>query len=256
MPRAAAAGWWSPMPDLPDDRAISEVLGYVVVFSIVVSAVLLVTGGFGVIEDVRDSERERNAGRAFDVAAENMAALYERNAPSRTTEIDLGTAEIFYARNTSITVSGDGSELASYDVRPVEMRVTDDTSYVYAAGAVFRDGADGALMTREPSFLLSGQRVHLPIVQTTAPAVRSIGSGTVLLRGELTRQQVLVADTSYSQLTIEVVSPRFRAWQGYLGDNPAVNCTTDPTVETVSCTVDDPESVYVSHHQISLAFVR
>jgi hypothetical protein len=244
------------MLDLRDDRAISEVLGYVVVFSIVVSAVLLVTGGFGVIENVRDTERERNAGRAFDVAAENMAALYERNAPSRTTEIDLGTAEIFYARNTSITVSGDGSELASYDVRPVEMRVTDDTSYVYAAGAVFRDGAGGDLITRDPPLLLSKERVHLPIVQTTAPAVRSIGSGTVLLRGEQVRQQVLVADESYTQLTVEIASPRFQVWSAYLSDTPGVSCTTDAAIETVSCTVDNPESVYVTHHQISLSLIE
>jgi hypothetical protein len=243
---------------MPDERAISEVLGYVVVFSLVITSILLVTGAFSVIQDVRDSEREKNAARAFDVTAENMAAIYERDAPSRATEIDLGDSSIFYANNVSITVRGDGTELASYRIRPVEMQVTDEQSLVYEGGAVFRDQPDADVMLREPPFLLTNDRVNIPIVQTIAPEIQSVGSTTVLLRGERTDRSVIESDTSssYSQLTIEVASPRYEGWETHFEQNPALDCTTDPVLETVECTIDDPDTVYVVHHQIALSLIR
>jgi hypothetical protein len=243
---------------MSDERAISEVLGYVVVFSLVITSILLVTGAFGVIQDVRDSEQEKNAQRAFDVAAQNMAAIYERSAPSRATEIDLGDADLFYANNISITVTGDGTQLASYRVRPVKMRVTDDTSFVYAGGAVIREQRETGVMVREPPMLLSEKRVHVPVVQTTAPATESVGSTTVLLRGEHTGTTVIESDTRgrYSSLTVEIASPRFETWESYFEENPALSCSTDPTVETVSCSVQNPETVYVVHHGIELSLIR
>jgi hypothetical protein len=248
------------MPDrhtTPDDeRAVSDILGYVIIFSIVITSVFVVASGFGVLDDVRDAERVKNAERAFDVMAENMAAIYERDAPSRSTEIDLGDSEIFYGSNVSITISGDGTEFAAYQIRPVEMRVTSDQSLVYEGGAVFRQQRDSAFMTREPPFFISERRVHVPVVQTTAPALESAGSTTVLVRGESTRRAVLESDTedSYDRVTIEISSPRFEAWEEYLEEEPATTCTT-PATETVSCTVDDPEVVYVTHQQIELSLI-
>jgi len=240
-----------------DERGISEILGYVVVFSLVITSILLVTGGFSVIQDVRDGEREKNAERAFDVTAQNMAAIYERGAPSRATEIDLGDSSIFYANNVSITVRGDGLEIASHRLRPVQMRVTDDHSLFYEGGAVIRDQRETALVVRDPPLLLSKERVHIPIVQTTAPATESVGSTTVLLRGERTSRRVLESDTtgSYSTLTVEVASPRFEAWNDYFEENPALDCTTDSVTQTVTCTIQNPETVYVVHHQIELSLI-
>lgn len=238
-----------------DERAISDVLGYIIIFSLVIVAVFIVISAFGVLSDVRDVERATNAERAFDVVAENMAAIYERNAPSRATEIDLGGAEIFHASNVSIAVSGDGSELASYQLRPVEMRVSDEESLVYEGGAVFRDQDAGEVMLRNPPYLVSGERVHVPIVQTTAPALESVGSTTVLLRGESTNRAVIESGTAYDELTIEVASPRYAAWARHLETKAATTCETSPGSQTVECTVDDPDRVVLSHQQIEVSFI-
>jgi hypothetical protein len=138
------------------------------------------------------------------------------------------------------------------------MRVTDDQSLVYEAGAVIRDQREADIMIRDPPLLLSKERVHIPIVQTTAPTVESVGSTTVLLRGERVSRTILESDItgSYSTLTVEVASPRFEAWNSYFEENPDLDCTTDPVVETVTCSIQNPESVYVVHHQIELSLIQ
>jgi len=56
-----------------DGHGLSDVLGYVLVFSLVVTSVLVVTvGGLSAVENARDAERAQNAERAFDVVATNF----------------------------------------------------------------------------------------------------------------------------------------------------------------------------------------
>jgi len=243
-----------------DGRGLSDVLGYVLVFSLVVTSVLVVTvGGLSAVEDARDAERAQNAERAFDVVANNFAAIYERNAPSRSTELDLADSEIFYNSNSSITVRGGGDE-SSWNVRPVEMNVVGDRSVVYEAGAVFRENGDDVSMVRPPPFLLTETQVHLPVVQTTTPTIESAGSTTVLLRGVSTNRSVVTSangDTpGFGRLTVEISSPRFEAWEQYfLGEG--LTCNTFPATETVSCSLDldSTFSAYVTLQQIELSLI-
>ena len=244
-----------------DGHGLSDVLGYVLVFSLVVTSVLVVTvGGLSAVENARDAERAQNAERAFDVVATNFAAIYERDAPSRSTELDLADSEIFYNSNSSITVRGGGQELVSRNVRPVEMNVVGDRSVVYEAGAVFRENGDDVSMVRPPPFLLTGGQVHLPVVQTTTPTIESAGSTTALLRGVSTNRSVVTAangDTpGFNQLTVEITSPRFGAWERYFTEE-GLDCTTFPATETVSCTLDldSTFSVYVTLQRIEMSLI-
>jgi hypothetical protein len=252
------------MPDRirSDERSLSDVLGYVLVFSLVVTSVLLVTvGGLATVEDARDSEQAQNAERSFQVVADNFASIYERNAPSRSTEISLGESEIFYNSNSSLTVRGDDQELASRDLRPVQMDVTGEQSVAYEAGAVFRDNGQSIAMVRPPPFLLSESRVHLPVIQTSASSIESAGGATVLLRGISTGRLVATSgnetELGFDELTIEISSPRFRAWERYFSDEQNLDCTTDPDVETVTCTLDlgSQYLVHVTIQQIEISLV-
>jgi len=240
-----------------DERSLSDVLGYILVFSLVLMSVLLVTvGGLATIEDARDTEQAQNAERAFEVVADNFAAIYERNAPSRATELDLGDSEIFYDSAVGITVStGDGRELVSRELTPVEMRIDDERRLVYEAGAVFRHSEAGVTMVREPPFMISEDRTHVPIIQTTSSTVESAGSTTVLLRGVSTERSVAVPNEDFSQLRIEIASPRFEVWERHLSENTALDCETDPVVDTVTCELDNPSSVHVTVQQIDLSLI-
>jgi hypothetical protein len=252
------------------DRGLSDVLGYIIVFSLVVSAVLLVTaGGLAALEDARDAEQTQNAERAFDVIADNFASIYERNAPSRSSEIDLGNSELSYGNNVTVTVLRDDQELLSRSVRPVRMRVVDGRTITYEGGAVFRRDGENIGMVRPPPFLLSGDRVHLPLIQTTAPTIESAAGTTVLLRGVSDRRDIIgtsdaelsgidgVTDlTGLNDITIQVTSPRFEAWGRYF-TNEGLSCVTRSSAEEVECTLDlgSDYSAYVMVQSIRLSLV-
>ena len=252
------------------DRGLSDVLGYIIVFSLVLTSVLLVTaGGLATVEDARDSEQAQNAERAFDVVADNFVSIYERNAPSRSSEIDLGESELFYGNNITMTVRGDDQELVSREVRPVEMQVTDDRSVIYEGGAVFRNDGGSVSMVRPPPFLLSEERVHLPLVQTFSPNVESAGSTTVLLRGVSGGRDVVgTSDTGLSDIdgvanltgldsmTVEVTSPRFEAWGRYLSGE-GLDCVTRAGENQVECTLDlgNDYAAYIVVQSIRLSLV-
>ncbi|MFC7057450.1 DUF7289 family protein [Halovenus salina] len=219
------------------ERAVSEILGYVIIFALVVAVIGFVTAvGMPALIDTQQSEQAASAERAFDVVGENLAAIYERGAPSRATEIDLTDTELFYGTPVTMNVTVDGNSTVT-DLRPVVLRVDDDTSLVYEGGAVFRDEGDGGLVLREPPLLLDQSRIFLPVIETTAPAIEAAGGTTVLFRGESKRRSVLHAATS-GDVTITVESPRYELWERYFVDQPgltASDCTVDDSNDSVTC---------------------
>jgi hypothetical protein len=243
-----------------DDRGASDVLGYIVVFALIITAIgFIVVSGVQSLENVRDAEQASNAERAFDVVADNMAAIYERNSPSRATEIDLAESELFYGNNVSIEVTVDDGTPTTFEfeLKPVELRITNDTSLVYEGGAVFREEGDGGIVLREPPLLFTESRVHTPIVQTFTSNFRSAGRTTVLLRGQSTNRSVLVSDLddSYDEVTIEVTSPRYELWNRYFEEQSSLSCDVSDSKNTVECTHSDPDIVYVNLQQIELSII-
>ena len=245
-----------------DDRSMSEVMSYALVFGLVVTTIgIVLVSGFGSLEEVRDSERVSNAERAYDVLADNFASIYERNSPSRSTEVDLGESEIVFGTNSSMTVEvhdGADFERYQYNMRPIVFQVTDDASLVYEGGAVFRDERDGGIVRRGPPFLLTSERVHVPFVQTTSEGVRSVGGTTVLVRGESANRTVLVQDMdgNYDEVRVYVTSPRYELWERYFEEETALTgCTTNDAAQRVECSLSDPETVYLTRQQIDISVV-
>lgn len=247
------------------DRAVSEVLSYILVFALVVATIsLIMVSGLGSLEDARDTEQVANAERAFDVMADNMASIYERNSPSRSTEIDTGDAEIFFSDPVSITLrleDGSQEEIFQHSIRPIVFTVDGERNLVYEGGAVFRTENDGGIVLRDPPMLFSEQRLHVPFIKTTAEGVRSVGGTTVLVRGQATERAVLLldSDADYDRMVISVTSPRYELWERYLSERTGVeDCSIDQAANRVECRTDNPtqSTVHVTLQQIELSLVR
>jgi len=243
-----------------NERGLSDVLGYVIVFALVLTSIGFITvSGVDSLEDIRRSEQASNAERAFNIVHSNMAAVYERNSPSRATEIDLTNAQLHYTSNISMEIQV-GAVQVERAMRPIVLQPSGGDEIVYEAGAVFRTSDDGGVMLEEPPLLFGSQRVHAPIVKTTTPAIKSAGSTTVLLRGRSTARDVPVAgpDGAYAGETIRVTvsSPRYETWERYFEEETALSgCTTDDTTETVECTMTAPDTVYVTLQEIEVSIV-
>lgn len=249
---------------MSEDRGVSEVIGYVIIFSIVISSVLLLSAsGTTTLEDIRDDEQAKNTQRAFDVVANNMAEIYERDSPSRATEIDLGNAQLFYGNHTTIEVEllAGGTVEASFeeDLRPIVLRSPSNTELVYEAGAVLQTEREGGIILREPPLVLSSQRVHVPMIKTTAPTVQAVSGTTALLRGKSTNREVLFTPDTISsgpdELRLNVTSPRYESWERYFEEETPLTCTTDASTETVECDMSSPDTVYVTLQEIELEII-
>lgn len=240
-----------------DTRGVSETLGHILIFSLILFfiSVTVVTGLAG-LEDTRDFEEFQSADRAYDILAENFAEIYEENSPSRATEIDLGSGQIQYGEPTYFNISDSTGSFnaTNVSVRPIKYRFDGDRALIYEAGAVFREQSDGAVLIRNPSFLLSDSSIHIPLVQTLPREERTIAGATVLIRGELTLRSVAVTPSDTVQnVTIAIRSPRAEQWAAYL-ETTIMSCglITDNSVE---CSVDDPPSqTYVTYQRIIVSF--
>lgn len=245
------------MSDLIDDRGVSEVLGYSLIFGMILVAIAFVSvSGFASLEDTRDAEQNNNAERAFDVLANNVEDVYRRGAPSRATELSLGGSQLYLGDEMTLRVTvddGSGPEYVQTTLRPLVFRGRDDTEFVYEAGAVFRSDRDGGIAVRDLPLRLDTDRMILPLVSTNAESVQSIGGPSVLVRTTGSSKEIAFRSTGGHDVEINVTgSPREELWKRHLEDEYAMDCSYSG--DSLLCTDDtvDPHRVLVVVHEVDV----
>jgi hypothetical protein len=253
------------------DRAVSEVISYVLVFGLIVSAVGIISvSGLATLQDVRDNEQIANAERAFDVMSDNIADIHRRGAPSRATEISLGEAELATGPNVTMRVEidtdgdgdwndGDADDGLGYqrNLRPIIYDGEGERQLVYEAGATFRTNRDGGVIVQEPPFILDDDRVHVPIIGLNRPQAQSLGGSTVLVRTRLQSTSVEYENRGGNvegiRISILGTDPdRAALWREYY-DNRGFSCAGGPGPDVV-CTFEPGSigQVYVVDYDISV----
>jgi hypothetical protein len=255
-------------PDLfGDDRGVSEVVGYVLVISLVITTVGIVSvTGIGVLQDAREAEQIENAQRAFDLLADNMEDIYAEGAPSRSTEIQLGNAQLVAQQTTTINVSWINStgdrQSQPLNVTSITYRGDGEDRLIYDAGAVFRlsrpDG-EGTVL-REPPLVVTSERTVITAPQTTSQGTSAISGSTALIRATRLSESVLTRNTQYSDITINVTSPHWRVWRTTLTERQNIDCGPgNSATETVSCEIlagNSPDVFYLTQTQIRVELTR
>jgi hypothetical protein len=250
-----------------DDRGVSEVIGYVLVVSLVITTVGVVSvSGIGVLQDAREAERIENAKRAFDLLADNMEDIYREGAPSRSTEIQLGSAQLVAQQTTDINVSwvnSSGVRLnRSFSLSSVTYRGSSERRLVYDGGAVFRfsnPDSNGTVL-RRPPFVINKNRVVLAVPVITTDSTSAVVGSTALIRTGWEGETVLERDTQYSNIRINVTSPYWRAWRTSLEEYRNVDCIdSDAGSERISCVLlnnNSPEIFFLTETRIRLDLTR
>lgn len=249
---------------LQDRRGVSETIGFVLVFSLIVLTVgVVLTAGYGGLQDARDAERVNNAERAFDVLADNLEDITHRGAPSRGTEIRLAEASLGTGPPTYINVTGlnasDGVEFSTgnYSTDPV-IYESEDTRIRYAAGAVTRIQESGSVLIVPPEFVLSENHTVIPIVQLSVEDRTVGGSQTVLVRTERNIREIVVsedADGDVETLRVNVSTPAPNAWRSYLrGQGLSCNDPGGGDRGKLECTLDDVDRVKIVWFEIGVSF--
>jgi hypothetical protein len=239
------------------DRGVSDVIGFTLIFGLVMATVAVVSlGGMDTLESIRDDEQMTNAVRAYDILADNVRDIHEEGAPSRATEIRVSDALLYYGDPISINVSGvntadtDENFTLEYQMHPIVYEQTNTDKLVFANGAVLRDNRQGGVVQEEPPFSLGSNRTLIPILQTKGGAVQSVADSTVRIRAVQTTRAVLVAKSHnpYDEVWLNVTTPRQREWLLALDEQPDTSCqvVTQTGTDVVACEIDEPDRLYVS----------
>lgn len=250
-----------------DDRAVSDLVGFVLVFSLIASVVAVVSlAGLSSLQGARDAQQTDNAQRALEVLSDNMGDITERGAPSRATEISLTEASLYLGDETLIEVrdprqSGDPSFLRTrvFKIRPI---IYEDAraKLVYANGAVFRDERDGGVVLQSWEPVLDEDRTMIPVVNTVSSTggPQSIKSTTVLVRANAYQRVVPVNDDTgvYDNVWINVTSPRADLWKRMLEADGDLDCTS-VAPDRIECALQyTPDRIYVVDTRISVALKK
>ena len=226
-------------------RGLSDVIGYVLVFGLIITAVAVVSvGGFQVLEDARDSQQVTNAEQALDVLDGNVEDLAVRGAPRRSTEILLSDAELTFGDPVQFNITS-GDNVYPAEITPLVYRTDGGADLVYVNGAVIRQRGDDAYMVNEPR-VSAGDRTFVPLVITND---RSDGTSATNARRVLVRTVVdgrQVRTYGEQPVYLNVTTPRAAAWERYLEDELDVACDgpDDGVAGEVSCPLPGDE-VYV-----------
>lgn len=148
-----------------DERAVSELIAFILVFGIILSsvAVLSVTG-FQAMEDYQEVEQERNADRAMTALAENFNdVLRSDGVDQRYGELSLRGGTITVNEGVALNVSVDGEFVGNkpaFDLEHVSdgdslplgafTYESDDAAIKYEGGGVVRTEEAGSVALKDP----------------------------------------------------------------------------------------------------------
>lgn len=230
-----------------DQRGVSETLGYILVFSIIITTITTASVfGFSGLEDRQAAEQVTNVERAFDVMTDNFADIGRYEDPSRATEIRLADGTLSVSDPITVSVgrwdtASDSfvtDQMVNVTAQPLVFQ-SDSGSVIYEGGVVFR--ADGAAsIARSPlPFVVSGETALVPVIATQGSSTTGVGGEqTVLVVGEhrpntrtLDNRTV---DAGGDQLRVRIESPRATGWEQAFRDEGYQNVSYDATNGTVS----------------------
>lgn len=145
------------------DRGVSDVIGFVLVFSLIISSVAVVSvTAFTALEDARELERRENVEKAFIVMEDNIMDVVTGEAPARETEVKVGDSTLYMGDETQINVTVTNISSTRYkpfnntgqgfSTSPIIYETPSGTQVVYEGGAVIRNVNGESTIVHDPLF--------------------------------------------------------------------------------------------------------
>jgi len=260
-----------------DDRGVSETLGYILVFSIVITTITTATVfGFSGLEDRQAAEEVRNVERAFDVLADNFGDIARYEDPSRATEIRLASGTIAVGDPVRITIGqnsttpgeafvDDPNNVTNVTLQPLVFR-SDGGDVVYESGVVFRVDDKRSIARASLPFVVDEESALVSTVATTQGGSTSGvgGERTVLVVGERrpNTRPLYNRTVEGDDLRVRIESPRADGWDRRLREEGYQNVSYDAATSTVTAdlainhdgTVRHPEQARLPVTNIAVRF--
>lgn len=165
-------------------RGVSDLVAFVLTFSIIISAVGVVSiGGLGSLEEFRDGARTESAEVAMTGFDASMEDIRVDGVPQRSHQLQLNGDQLSRHRShLVITISGTPTPVSpiTVDVGAFVRQTGDDTDIVYESGAVYRSQDRGQVVVNEPPLRCDGDTATLGVTSVRGDV--NVSSDSVALR--------------------------------------------------------------------------
>jgi|AntRauTorckE6833_2_1112554.scaffolds.fasta_scaffold01732_7 hypothetical protein len=200
-----------------DERAVSDVLAFIIVFSIIITSVALVYGtGFSSLDQVREGEQKANAERAFEAIAYSMDDIETGAATRRGGSLELGGALLQVDDSSSVNVTvneSGGPQLFAYENTTGSLSYTlDKTVIAYENGAVLRSDRGSSVDVQRASMTCTNDRAVVSLVLLRSDSNSLDSQGGVEISMEERETKLLYTDPDGSTLnnvTVEMTGTEF-----------------------------------------------
>lgn len=244
------------------DRAVSDLLAFVLVFGVIITSVGVVyVFGIGALGDAQAAQQDQNAVHAFESMGASFNDLQTNRGQERLSELN--------PRGARMSIDEDAPELrVNGTTETVNLSVgaihydNDNTRISYELGAVFRSDDENSVMIREPEFVCrntgSETRAIVSFVDIERDGPVAIGSDSTMQIGGIQKgQQAYTHDGNDIEITIRD-SSHTDAWVRYFDqdDNGWSVTTSNDDEVTAECGVDSDDSVVVRGTDVELSLER
>ncbi|SIR73688.1 DUF7289 family protein [Natronorubrum thiooxidans] len=252
-----------------DDRAVSEVIAFVLVFAIILGSVgILYSTGFQAMDDYQENEQLVNAERAMDALADNFNDVMRYNGVNqRYGELSLRdgtitTSDSGTKLNLSVEIDGTNESIVHKDrfsqyeddgrLDLGEFTYTANGDRIaYEGGGLVRgdNSEDWSLVRKQPHITCSDDReaavISLVTISADDRSVQSSSGLGVTMSVENRNSSVYTDDVGSVTITIDDGDTKYNdAWNSTLdtdrgwsnndnGDNLRRTCTADRVVVTI-----------------------
>ncbi|WP_459193389.1 DUF7289 family protein [Halosimplex sp. J119] len=243
-----------------DERAVRNLVGFTLTFSIIVVSVgLVATMGYPQFDDLSQQQRLDNAEAGMEQVASSFEQLQEQRANVRTNELSLSGGSLAVVDGPTVTVEAENTDFdREFDVGGLQYE-SDGTTITYENGAVFRTySQDNIAIVEESPMTCTEDRAVVSVVRVVSESTDKISGDYVSVTGTAETRALRFPKNRTGEDSIEeaeelfvtVDSSRSNAWDRHF--EKTGNWTADPTSDAYRC--DGIDAMYVRETVISVSF--
>lgn len=169
------------------DRGVSELVGFILIFSIILSgATVALVVGQDQISDIGASEQTTNAERQMVLVGQSLNGLDRSRSASTVGTVNLndGSLRAVADGNVSVTVDDDSGEVWNGTIPTGSLAYDlDDTVIRYENGLVLRSDRGNGISLTDPHMTCTEDRAIVSVVTLNRSGSQQVGSGRVSIVG-------------------------------------------------------------------------
>jgi len=253
---------------LKSESAVSEVIGFILIFSIVMLAISAIYAvGYPTIQSSKENAQFRNMEQSFMVLQSNINTVAFDQAPVRTLKTSLGGGSLTVNSSKGhIKVEDSSTGTTWYDdtIGAIEYE-KNGRSIAYEGGGVWKKyPAGSAIKVSEPRISVQevdGNRTVSVSIMNVSGDLSSVGGGgtaSVTVRSIPSTYSLNITSLSTGHtVNITVTSEYADAWERYFNGiiDPSMGDSVDPSTNEVTATISSwggPLVLIVNEHVIDV----